>query len=96
MNDPRFLVHRRALLGYDALTGPERESLEGAVAPLVDLPEGQWPTAGAKRLESPEPLYLLKVDASLRAIVRPTPAGRPEVLDLVRHETLRQFFNGAG
>ena len=96
MNDFRFLLHRRALLAYNALTPAERDSLEQAIAPLVDRPEQRWCASGAARLESPEPLYLVRVDASLRAIVRPAAGGQPEVLDLVRHETLERFFKGVG
>jgi hypothetical protein len=96
MSAARFHLHRRARIAYDTLTPAERDRLEAAIAPLVGIPEGRWPTAGAIRLESPEPLYLVRVDASLRALVGPAEDRRPEVLDLVRHETLQRFFNGAG
>ena len=96
MNDHRFLIHRRASLGYSTITPGEREALDTALRRLVDLPENRWPTAGAVRLESEEPLYLLRVDESLRAIVRPAAGGQPELLDLVRHETLERFFKGVG
>lgn len=95
MNSLHFTVHRRALLAHNTLTAAERDALETALAPLSDLPEEQWGTVGAVRLESSEPLYMLRVDKSLRAIVRPT-GGAPEVLDLVRHETLERYFKGAG
>jgi hypothetical protein len=96
MSHLRFLLHRRALSAYHALSRTEREALETAVGALVDLPEERWGAAGAARLESAEPLYLLRPDSSLRAIVRPTPGGQPEILDLVRHETLERFFKGVG
>jgi hypothetical protein len=96
MNDVRFLLHRRALAAYSVLTAAERDALERAVAPLIDLPEERWSRAGAVRLESAEPLYLVRVDDSLRAIVRPREGGQPEVEDLVRHETLERFFKGVG
>ena len=70
--------------------------LARAVAPLVHLPEERWSRAGAVRLEASEPLYLVRVDDSLRAIVRPRLGDRPEVEDLVRHETLERFFKGVG
>jgi hypothetical protein len=96
MPESRFTLHRRALLGYDTLTQAERDRLQAALAPLVDLPAERWPTVGAARLESADPLYVVRVDDSLRAIVRPTPAGPPELLDLVRHELLQRFFQGVG
>ncbi len=96
MREPPFLVHRRAFLAYHTVTPEERNAVEAVLAPLANLPEGRWPTAGAVRLESEEPLYFLRVDNSLRAIIRPAADGRPELLDLVRHETLERFFKGAG
>jgi hypothetical protein len=96
MNDSRFLLHRRALLAYNALTRTEREALQAALTPLGDLPPTRWPGAGAVRLESPDLLYMVRVDDSLRAIVRPADDSRPEVLDLVRHETLERFFKEVG
>jgi hypothetical protein len=92
VNDSRFTLHRRALLAYSTLTRPERDALETVLAPLAGQPEERWRTAGATRLESAEPLYVVRVDDSLRAIIHPTPGGPPEVLDLVRHETLERFF----
>jgi hypothetical protein len=96
MNESRFLLHRRALLAYNALTRSERDALDTAIARLVDQPETQWPAEGAVRLESTESLYMVRVDHSLRAIVRPAAGGQPEVLDLVRHETLTRFFQRVG
>ena len=62
--------------------------------PLSKLPEERWPTAGAIRLESADPLYMVRVDDSLRAFVRPTAGKQPELLDLIRHETLQRYFQG--
>jgi hypothetical protein len=91
----RFLLHRRAQLGYSILTQTEREALEASIAPLLGLPEVQWQSARVARLEGEEPFYVVKVDDSLRALVRPTREGPPEVLDLVRHELLQRFFTAS-
>jgi hypothetical protein len=96
MNNRRFLVHRSALLAFNVLTQSERCALEAAVAPLRDLPEKRWSKAGATPLESAEPLYFVRVDDSLRAIVRPTEGDQPEVVEIVRHETLERFFQKTG
>jgi hypothetical protein len=96
MSRVRFRLHRRAQLAYHTLTPGERDALDAAVSRLVDLPEEDWPGASAIRLDSAEPLYVLKIDRSLRALVRPAPGGQPEVEDLVRHETLERFFKGVG
>jgi hypothetical protein len=96
MNDQRFLVNARALLAYNAVTAGERKAIAAAVAPLRGVPEERWCAAGATRLPSEEPLFFVPVDDSLRAILRPGPDGRPEILDLVREETLRWFREDAG
>jgi hypothetical protein len=96
MND-RFILHRRARMTYQDLTPEERDALVAAVAPLAGLPVERWPSAGARKLATDEPLFLVPVDDSLRAFVQPTPGGQPEVLGLARQDTLRTFASdGAG
>jgi len=92
MTSVPFAIHHRAFTGYTTLTPEERVAIQAAIDPLVDRPEEEWTAHGAIRLGSAEPLYLLKIDPSLRAIVQPTSGGRPELLDLVRHETLEFMF----
>jgi hypothetical protein len=87
-----FAIHHQAFTGYTTLAPEERVAIQAAIEPLVDRPEEEWTAHGAIRLGSPNPLYLLKIDASLRAIVQPMPGGQPELLDLVRHETLEFLF----
>ena len=96
MTSVPFAINHRASSGYTTLTPEERAAIQAAIDPLVDRPEEEWTAHGAIRLGSPEPLYLLKIDASLRAIVQPTPGGRPELLDLVRHERLEFMFGNLG
>jgi hypothetical protein len=95
MNDLPFDLHRRALTGYTVLKPAEREAITAALAPLAELPEERWPEAGAVRLACEEPLYFVRVDDSLRAIIRPAAGGRPQVQDFVRHETLQLFRDEA-
>ncbi|HKI19447.1 MAG TPA: hypothetical protein VKA15_16300 [Isosphaeraceae bacterium] len=92
MTSVPFSIHHGAFSGYTTLTPEERVAIQAAIDPLVDRPEEEWTAHGAIRLGSPEPFYLLKIDPSLRAIVQPTSGGRPELLDLVRHETLEFMF----
>src|SRR5947209_5918262 len=91
MPNPRFTLHPRALPGFNVLTPAERDAVKAALAPLARRPAAAWPKAGAVQLPDEEPLFLVRVDDSLRAIVRPGPGGQPEILDLVRHETLQWF-----
>ena len=94
MSKPRLHIHRRAMLAFDELTTSERNALEEKIAPLTDLPPDQWSSAGVVRLDTPQPLYLLRIDDSLRALLRPGSGGQPEIVDFVRHETLELFFKG--
>lgn len=95
MANPKFHVHRRARLAFDDLTASERKALEERIAPLADLPAEKWSSTKAVRLDTSQPLYLLRIDDSLRALVRPGRGGQPEIVDFVRHETLERFFKGA-
>jgi hypothetical protein len=88
MTSTSFPINHRAFMGYTTLTPEERAAIQAAIDPLVDRPEAEWTAHGAIRLKSSAPLYLLKVDSSLRAYVQPTPEGRPELLDLIRQETI--------
>lgn len=94
MSKPPFLVHRRAMLWYNGLTRKERRALKEAIAPLLQLPEDQWTQAGAIRLGSAEPLYVLRIDDSIRAFVRPV-NGQPEIEDFVHQETIDLYFKDA-
>jgi hypothetical protein len=79
------------LLRFTGLKPAEREALDAAIASLADLPERDWPTKGAIRLGLPETTFMLKLGPSLRAFVRPTPGGKPKVLDFVNQETIDWF-----
>ncbi len=59
-----------------------------AMNTLAELPED--------RLGSPEPWYLLRLGDSLRAVVQPMAGGKPEIVDIFRHETLEWLFNRPG
>ena len=87
-----FAINHQIFMGFTTLTPEEREAVKAAIAPLLDHPERDWPAHGAIRLASPDPLYLLRADPSLRAIVRPTADGRPELVDLFRHERLQYLM----
>ena len=91
MHEQRFTIHRRALLASDGLTPPEREAVAAAMGRLAELPADRWPDAGARRLAEEQPVFLLRLDDSLRVFVRPVPGGQPEILDITRREVLEQF-----
>ncbi len=88
MDNPLYTIHNRALGSESMLTSEERKALEETVAPLVGLPEDQWPSKGGVRLTLPDPIYKFNLGPSLRVFLQPNSDGRPEVLDFVRQETL--------
>jgi hypothetical protein len=96
MPNSRVRISSDVLVGYDTLNEQEREALEAAISPLMKRPEKQWPKFGAIKLALPKPLYMVRVDKSLRAFVQPLADGEPEVVDFVRQELLDRYFKGAG
>jgi hypothetical protein len=90
-----YQFHRRAFTALNQLTGGEQAEVLESLAALVDTPPTEWPAARAKRLPEEEPLYLVRVNDSLRIIVRAADGQVPEVMDLVRQETLESFTKAA-
>lgn len=90
-----YKFHRRAFAALHQLAGDEQAQVLETLAALTDVPVGDRPAARAKQLPGPQPLYLVRVNDSLRAIVRAADGQAPEVLDVVRHETLESFTKAA-
>src|SRR5436309_2550664 len=91
MEVTNYKFHRRALAALNQLPADEQAQVLERLASLVDTLPAQWPAAQAKRLPGDPLLYLVRVNDSLRIIVRATEGQEPEVMDLVRHETLESF-----
>jgi hypothetical protein len=89
-----YKFHRRAFTALNQLAGDEQAQLLETLAALADTPAAQWP-AHAKKLPGEQPLYLVPVNDSLRVIVRAGDGQEPEVMDIVRHETLESFTKAA-
>jgi hypothetical protein len=89
-----YKFHRRAFTALNQLAGDEQAQVLETLAALADTPAAQWP-AQAKRLPGDQPLYLVPVNDSLRVIVRAADGQEPEVMDIVRHETLESFTKAA-
>jgi hypothetical protein len=88
METDHFTVDDGALLKFFGLKPAEREALDAAIGRLANRPEKDWPAEGVIRLTLPEPTFMLKLGPSLRAFVRPSPSGKPFVMDFVKQETL--------
>jgi hypothetical protein len=91
-----YRFHRRALTALNQLAGDEQAQVLEALAALVDTPRAQWPAVQARRLPGESPLYLVPINDSLRVFVRAADGQEPEVMDIVRHETLESFSKAAG
>ena len=90
-----YTFHRRAFMALNQLDADEQARVLEALAGLVETPAVQWPAAQAKRLPGDPPHYLVRLDDSLRAIVSVADGQEPEVMDLVRRETLESFAKSA-
>ena len=88
--------HRRAFTALNQLAAEEQAQVLETLAGLVDTPAAQWPAEQAKRLPGEPPLYLVRIDDSLRAIVSAADGQEPEVMDIVRRETLESFAKSTG
>jgi len=91
-----YTLHRRALGALNELTPDEKAQVMEKLALLLDVPPAEWPAAQAKRFQGDQSLYLVRVNDSLRIIIRAAEGQRPEVMDVVRHETLESFAKTAG
>jgi len=90
-----YKFHRRAFTALHQLPAEEQAQVLETLAALTDAPAAVWPADQAKRLPGSQPLYLVRVNDSLRAIVRAADGQEPEVMDVVRHETLETFTKAA-
>jgi hypothetical protein len=88
MDNPLYTIHARALLSESTLNSEERRLLEETVAPLVGLPEEEWPAQGGTRLATRETLFRFNLGPSLRVFLQPGPDGRPRVMDFFDQEFL--------
>jgi putative addiction module CopG family antidote len=87
----KVTIHQRVNMALDILSPEEKRSVYRAIDYLeffgIDPSEG----ANVKRIKTDEPIYLLKVDRSIRLILQRLEQDKIEVLDLVRSETLKLF-----
>jgi len=87
----RLEFHRRASMALGQLSDAEQARVLERLGALAEISPSDWPARVVKRVDVATPLYLIRVDNSLRVLIA-APEGRaPEVVDIVRHETLQQF-----
>ena len=83
-----YRFHRRARMAFQQLDADEQAQVRERLLSLVKTPATQWPAALAKRLPGDQPLYLVRVNDSLRAFVQVVEGQQPEVQDIVMQEAL--------
>ena len=91
MTEQLYTLQQMARFGLGTLTEQERASFEVTMSRLLKTPVEEWSSAGVRKVVGDETFYVVPLDESLRALVRPTPEGLLEVLDFVRRETLELF-----
>ena len=89
-----FKFHRLAKIVLDQLSAREQASVRRKLASLVGLAPVDWPTRLVKRVRSEPTMFMLRVDNSLRAVLRAVEGEQPEVLDIFRKEAAELFNNG--
>ncbi len=65
-----FKMHRRAVGTFGQLDADEQAQVRTRLAFFSEIPLAQWPPALVKRLPGPEPIYLMRINESLRAFVQ--------------------------
>src|ERR1700683_2970077 len=83
-----YRFHRRAKMVFQQLDADEQVQARERLLSLFDPPATQWPATLAKRLPGDQPLYLVRINDSLRAFVQIVKGQQPEVLDIVPQEAL--------
>ena len=91
MEVERFRFHRRADMALNELSPADQAAVRERLAALADVPPRQWDAREVTRQGATTPLYLVRVDDSLRALIDLHADRAPEVLDIVRQETLESF-----
>ncbi len=93
MRIDHFGFHRRASMALGQLCEAEQARVLEKLKTIADIPPNEWPARLVRRVDVSTPLYLIRVDNSLRVLISAPDGQVPEVLDIVRHETLEQFAN---
>jgi hypothetical protein len=91
MENGHFRIHRRASMALGQLSDVDQARIVERLESLAELPPSKWPAKIVKRADVPTTLYMISVDNSLRLLVSAPEGQAPEVVDIVRHETLEQF-----
>jgi hypothetical protein len=92
----RFKLHRRAFSALGELSPEDQETIQTRLDALGGVPPNEWPATRVKAPHDDRPVYLLRIDHSLRAFIAVSRDGELEILDFVRRETLETFAKARG
>lgn len=84
-------MHKRSQVALDTLTTEELNSFWEVLDKLTVSGVNNGLGDNIVKLKTEEPLYLLKIDSNIRAIIQVTAKDEIEVLDLVTQDTLKMF-----
>lgn len=87
----KVTMHRRALIALDTLSTEEKSNLTQALNNLDISDIDNAVTGNIQRMNTEEPLYFLKVDSELRAIIQINSPDEIEVMDIFTQERLKLF-----
>jgi hypothetical protein len=87
----RLRFHRRADAVLNELSPADRAVVLERLEALARVPTREWDAREVKKPGADRPLYLVRLNDSLRAFIDLPAIGSPEVLDIVRQETLESF-----
>ncbi len=87
----KVTMHRRARIALDTLSTEEKNNLTQALNNLDISAIGNPVAENIKRMDTEEPLYFLKVDSELRAIIQINSPEEIEVMDIFTQERLKLF-----
>jgi len=88
-------LHRLARRACDALSVSERMKVERALALLSDPTTDDFVRANVRRLNTPDPTYLMRATPKIRILFNKSSDGI-QVLDVVYRDKLRSFREMAG
>lgn len=87
----KVTMHKRVLIGLDSLSPEQMSSLSQALNNLAISGIDNASVGTIERMNTEEPLYLLKVDSELRAIIQINSQAEIEVMDVFTKERLKLF-----
>jgi hypothetical protein len=88
MNIANFPLGFRAFVAYNELSKDEQARIQQELLGLEHRSRQEWPSDRLRLLNKHKGLFAFSIDDSLRAVVRWPEQNRPEIVDILRQETL--------